>query len=249
MWTWKPMPEDVDKKEQWLKAACLAISCVMLGWTFFIGGNAVAETMLSPNDVATPRETETLDAHSDIPMDPEPDPEPEAESQKPSAKKTPKKQPKQESDLQTAVLPAETQADIPEEEYVEPLVEDDSCEEEATFYEDDDTYTEVLVDSDIPEDSGQGYYTSDEFMSEGEVYDDGQRFTWYSQNVLPGEGLDIPGRHVEDGYVVDGDGCVVLAGTDEQQGMEMDIPFGTGTGKVYDTIEEYDGTIDVYTDF
>lgn len=240
MWTWRPMPEDVDKKEQWLKAACLAISCVMLGWTFFIGGNAVAETVLSPSDAPTPREAETLYASSDIPMDPEPDPEPEAEPSKSSAKKTTKKQTEPEPDLQTAVLPAETQTDIPEEDYVEPVVEDDSWEEEATFYEDD---------SDIPEDSGQGYYTADEFMSEGEVYDDGQRFTWYSQNVLPGEGLDIPGRHVEDGYVVDGDGCVVLAGTDEQQGMEMDIPFGTGTGKVYDTIEEYDGTIDVYTDF
>ncbi len=249
MWTWKPIPEDVDKKEQWLKAACLVISCIMLVWTFFIGGNALAETVFSPSDIPTPLEVETLDASSDIPLDAEPEPEPEAESAKPSAKKAPKKRSEPEPDLQTAVLPAETQTDIPEEEYVEPEMEDELWEGEATFYEDDSAYVEECEDSDIPEDSGQGYYTADEFMSEGEVYDDGQRFTWYSQNVLPGEGLDIPGRHVEDGYVVDGDGCIVLAGTDGQQGMEMDIPFGTGTGKVYDTIEEYDGTIDVYTDF
>ena len=61
----------------------------------------------------------------------------------------------------------------------------------------------------------------------------GYKFTYYSQSVLPGGALDIPGRHVsEKGYIVDGEGYIVLA-NDAPRGTIIDTPFGA-QGKVYD---------------
>ena len=88
-----------------------------------------------------------------------------------------------------------------------------------------------------------------EFQWLGVVEDDGVRYTWYSQNVLPGGGLDelnANGRHVEGGYVVDGDGYIAVASSDYEKGTVIDTPFGVA--KVYDTGCE-SGTVDVYTDF
>ena len=77
------------------------------------------------------------------------------------------------------------------------------------------------------------------------VYDDGTMYTWYSENVLPGGGLDIPGRSVnEDGYVVDGDGNLCVASSDYDKGTVLDTPFGTAV--VYDS-GCASGTVDVYT--
>lgn len=84
-----------------------------------------------------------------------------------------------------------------------------------------------------------------EFMSAGVVNWGGYRFTYYSQSVLPGGGLAIPGRHVNaDGFVADADGYIVLANS-SPKGTIIDTPFGY-QGKVYDR-----GTVgnhyDVYT--
>lgn len=88
-------------------------------------------------------------------------------------------------------------------------------------------------------------YTLSEFMSAGVVNWNGYKFTYYSQSVLPGGGLVIPGRHVNaDGYVADADGYIVLASS-TPKGTVIDTPFGA-QGKVYDR-----GTVgnhfDVYT--
>lgn len=92
--------------------------------------------------------------------------------------------------------------------------------------------------------------TADEFRWRGVVYgDDGTRYTWYSQNVLPGGGLEelnANGRHVEGGYVVDADGYIAVASSDHGMGEVLDTPFGPA--KVYDT-GCAGGTVDVYTDF
>lgn len=88
-----------------------------------------------------------------------------------------------------------------------------------------------------------------EFQWLGVVEDDGVRYTWYSQNVLPGGGLDElneNGRHVDGGFVVDGDGYIAVASSDYEKGTVIDTPFGTA--KVYDT-GCASGTIDVYTNF
>lgn len=81
--------------------------------------------------------------------------------------------------------------------------------------------------------STQKIYTLDEFLFSGVINWNGYKFTYYSQSVLPGGGLSIPGRHVNaDGYVSDGDGYIVLA-SDQPLGTVFDTPFGY-QGKVYD---------------
>ena len=98
-------------------------------------------------------------------------------------------------------------------------------------------------------DARGGYYSSDQLRTQGAIDDGGYRYTWYSQHVLPGEGLDVEGRHVtDDGYVADAQGRIVLASSDLSYGTEVDIPFGGGKGVVLDT-GCASGTLDVYTDF
>ena len=86
-------------------------------------------------------------------------------------------------------------------------------------------------------DSSEAYsgdYSGDyySFMRDGVVYSNGNKYTYYSQSVLPGGGLDIPGRHTEGGFVKDGDGYIVLA-NDKANGTVVDTPWGQG--KVYDS--------------
>lgn len=83
-----------------------------------------------------------------------------------------------------------------------------------------------------------------QFMFDGVVYSGGYKFTYYSQSVLPGGGLNIPGRHVNaDGFVSDGDGYIVLAGS-APLGTVYDTPFGY-KGKIYDR-GTYGNHLDVY---
>jgi len=75
----------------------------------------------------------------------------------------------------------------------------------------------------------------------------GYSYTYYSENVLPGGGLDIPGRHVGDeGYVCDADGNICIASDDLPKGTVVSVPFGSGTAVVYDSGSGY-GNLDVYT--
>lgn len=76
-------------------------------------------------------------------------------------------------------------------------------------------------------------YSLESFMFSGVVNWGGNKFTYYSQQVLPGEGLAVPGRHVNAaGYVSDADGYLVLAGS-APKGTVFDTPFGY-QGKIYD---------------
>lgn len=76
-------------------------------------------------------------------------------------------------------------------------------------------------------------YTLEQFMFRGSINSGGYRFTYYSQQVLPGGGLAIPGRHVNaGGYVSDADGYIVLAGS-APKGTVYETPFGY-PGKIYD---------------
>lgn len=59
--------------------------------------------------------------------------------------------------------------------------------------------------------SGSGVLTK----SKGVNYYNGHRETWYSQRVLPGNGLNIPGRHVaEDGTIRDENNYIAVASSD-----------------------------------
>ena len=87
-------------------------------------------------------------------------------------------------------------------------------------------------------------YSLEEFLFIGRVYWGEYEFTYYSESVLPGGGLDIPGRTVNElGYVVDIDGYIVLA-NDCEKGTIIDTPFGY-KGKVYDR-GTYGNHFDVY---
>ena len=83
----------------------------------------------------------------------------------------------------------------------------------------------------------------------GVVYFNGHKETYYSQNVLPGGGLRIPGRHVaEDGTVRDEEGYICVA-TDWNY-----LPYGAtvltslGPARVYDTGCDY-GVVDIYVNW
>lgn len=83
-----------------------------------------------------------------------------------------------------------------------------------------------------------------DLRSAGVVNWGGYRFTWYSQNVLPGGGLNIPGRHVNGaGFVCDGDGYIVAA-TAFGRGTTGNSPWGAW--KSYDTGVS-GNTVDLYT--
>ncbi|QZY52484.1 hypothetical protein [Leucobacter tenebrionis] len=87
-------------------------------------------------------------------------------------------------------------------------------------------------------------YTLEQFMFTGAVNWGGYKFTFYSEQVLPGPGLAIPGRHVnDDGYVSDADGYIVLAGS-HPKGTVFDTPFGY-QGKIYDR-GTFGNHLDVY---
>lgn len=81
----------------------------------------------------------------------------------------------------------------------------------------------------------------------GVVYFNGHRETYYSQKVLPGGGLNIPGRHVaEDGTIRDENGYLCLASSDYPKGTMVETSLGMGV--VYDS-GCASGTIDIYTDW
>lgn len=83
--------------------------------------------------------------------------------------------------------------------------------------------------------------------SKGVNYFNGHRETWYSQKVLPGKGLKIPGRYVDSrGLVCDGDGYICVASSDYPKGTIVETSLGTG--KVYDS-GCASGTIDIYTNW
>lgn len=70
---------------------------------------------------------------------------------------------------------------------------------------------------------------------------------WYSQRVLRGGGLKIPGRHVTpDGLVRDKDGFIVVATKHFNKGTVLNISLGKA--KVYDKCP-IDRVIDVYTNW
>lgn len=125
------------------------------------------------------------------------------------------------------------EAEVVEEEAVEPV-------EETYIYEPVDTTYQSPT---YYESSGDGVLTK----SGGVNYYNGRKETWYSQRVLPGGGLDIPGRHVaEDGTIRDEDGYICVAASDLPKGTVVETSLGTG--KVYDT-GCAPGVTDIYTDW
>lgn len=85
--------------------------------------------------------------------------------------------------------------------------------------------------------------------SKGVVYYDGHKETWYSQKVLPGTGLNIPGRHVaDDGTIRDKDGYICVACDPEFYSKGSKLMTSLGPAKVYDCGCAY-GTVDIYVNW
>ena len=97
------------------------------------------------------------------------------------------------------------------------------------------TTTEVQTTT---EKSDDALYSASYFRRMGEIYWNGWRWTWYSEKVLPGNGLHISGRHLDDSkYVCDEDGYICLASSVLKHGTVIDTPFG----KQGNTIDVYVG--------
>ena len=85
--------------------------------------------------------------------------------------------------------------------------------------------------------------------TKGVVYYNGHKECYYTQTLLPGEGLYLPGRHVaEDGTIRDGDGYICIAANLKFLPRYTKVMTSLGPGKVYDTGCAY-GTVDIYTDW
>jgi len=106
--------------------------------------------------------------------------------------------------------------------------------------------TENIEIEDHPQEYDAALYSPSYFRRMGIIYWGGWTWTWYSERVLPGTGLNIPGRYTDDmGYVRDGDGYICLASDSLGYGAVINTPFG-GHGKVYDCgCGSYD-IVDVY---
>ncbi len=126
----------------------------------------------------------------------------------------------------------------------------DRPQTDSTAPDADGTQEDEKADTDIP--TQETTYIPSESggaltPSKGVVYYNGHRETYYSQKVLPGGGLNIPGRHVaSDGTIRDADGYICVASSDLPWGSIVETSLGTG--KVYDC-GCASGTIDIYTDW
>ena len=95
---------------------------------------------------------------------------------------------------------------------------------------------------------GKTLYSASYFMNMGVIYWNGWRWTWYSERVLPGGGLNIPGRHADsNGYICDSNDYICLSSSSLSKGTIIATPFGK-SGKVYDTGCASD-VIDVYVNW
>lgn len=128
-----------------------------------------------------------------------------------------------EAVIETQYIPEETTVITTTEEYIEPVTETTTT-----------TYNNSVGD-----------YSAYDLQTMGIIYWGGYRYTYYSELVLTGEGLQIEGRHVdENGFVCDGNGYICVASGSLSWGTIVDTPFGK-QGRVYDSGCAYD-VIDVY---
>ena len=163
----------------------------------------------------------------------------------------------EETAEESAVEPETEEAAEEATEEVETEASDDFVEEPVAEEEYVDSGMYLSSEPIAPSYDGGGYVNANvdgtwvagsDFAWMGVYYDSGSgySYTYYSEKVLPGGGLSIPGRHVGDeGYVMDGNGNLCLASDDLSFGTVVSVPFGTGTAVVYDCGSGY-GNLDVY---
>ena len=137
------------------------------------------------------------------------------------------------------------ETDIPKEDNTTEETQEPESEE-AIVVEESEIVEEVEEFEPIEEpDPDILIYSADDLAYAGVIYGDGVTYTWYSETELSGEGLDIPGRHHELGFIMDGDGNICVASCDYPRGTPISVPFGYGRAIVYDYCPT-SGIVDVY---
>ena len=125
----------------------------------------------------------------------------------------------------TTVEPVVEVAAAPVEEAAEEAVREQEEHHQETYYE-EVYYVEESFERDYSA-VYEEYYSPRDLRFLGVIYAGDWRWTWYSQKVLPGGGLAIPGRHVdENGFVCDENGRICLASSDLAWGTVVSTPFG-----------------------
>ena len=93
------------------------------------------------------------------------------------------------------------------------------------------------------------YSSSRLTKNKGAIYFNGHKETYYSQRVLPGYSLQIPGRHVaDDGTVRDADGYICVAANTAYMSKGTILITSLGPAKVYDSGCAV-GVIDIYVNW
>lgn len=104
------------------------------------------------------------------------------------------------------------------------------------------------IEKPTKEETGDTLYSASQFMNMGVIHWNGWKWTWYSERVLPGGGLNIPGRHADNsGYICDENNYICLSSSTLSKGTVINTPFGKN-GKVYDSGCASD-TVDVYVNW
>lgn len=150
------------------------------------------------------------------------------------------------------MIPTTTTEEITtEEEYTTEAITEEYFEPETTEAATEDySLPEPIIEdteeeiTEVSEDPAAAY-SFDELLWMGVIYWGDYRWTYYSESVLPGEGLNIPGRYTDEtGFVCDENGYICLASSDLSYGTIVSTPFGR-MGCVYDSGCP-SGTLDVY---
>jgi hypothetical protein len=118
---------------------------------------------------------------------------------------------------------------------------------EITEPQEDGQVSLYVLSNDIAYSDTAAYSPSD-LRQAGAFTWNGWKWTYYSERILPGNGLWIPGRYTDsDGFVCDENGYICLASTSVSRHTTLITPFGR-IGKVYDTGCAY-GVMDVYVNW
>lgn len=142
-----------------------------------------------------------------------------------------------------------TECTIPEVAIATEEIPVETEEETTPIQEETTVETEEIISTPISySESSPLLYEPADFEYHGVLHWGGYKWTWYSERVLPGGGLKIPGRHTdEDGYVCDEDEYICVASSTLSKGTIVDTPLGR-QGKVYDCGCSV-GVIDVYVNW
>ncbi len=94
-------------------------------------------------------------------------------------------------------------------------------------------------------------YTAAQMKRSGVIHWGGCKWTYYTQRILPGRGLNIPGRHLDkEGFVCDRNGYIVVAMTRQDRINHTVVPTPFGKfGKCYDCGGGGSAWRDLYTNW